>query len=934
MTSKTTAPSASVLIVDDDAAARELVATQLRREGFETREAASGEAALGLIAAEAIGLVILDMRMPGISGTDVILALRQQPDTATVPILVLTGKGDEYSLASSLGVGADDYLTKPIRLDELVARVRARLRGVRVAAEQALHESEERYRALVEQSADGVLVSDQTGRYVVANPAICRMLGYSRDELLSIYSPSLSADDDPLSPDDMNVRLAETAAGAGLLVERRYRRRDGTSLPAEVSFSQLPDGRVQRNIRDITARLAAEAALRESERTLAEAQRIAHVGSWDWDLASDRARRSNETIRIFGVERGGLAGTTEAFLDFVHPDDRARVQASERAAISQGAPHDLDYRIIRPDGEVRLIHEEGEVIRDESGTPVRMVGTLQDITERRAAEAERTRLVSAVEQTADAIWMNDMDGTITYVNPAFTRAYGYEPAEIVGQYAGILDGGDQDPAFFAKIWDSVRGGRTWTGTIINRRKDGTPIEVESVISVIREADGRLAGYIQADRDVTHERDLERALERDARERDAIETALARIDPTGSAEEIAAAACTVINELPGVDSTMAVALDQVEGTVLAAVGQLTTTVAPGTRVAASRVEYLCERGSRGPWLEEWRPGPGAGAWTDAITATGLLATAYAPLRSPRGVVGVVGIASHDPETARSLIEHMPALAAFVSILGALLVPKLEERRREAEGRSVIQAVLDGSAFAPFFQPIVDLHSGSVVGYEALSRFADGVPPDLRFAAAARTGLGIELEMATLRAALAAAVVLPPGAHLSLNASPELIISGALRALVTGVARGLVLEITEHVAINDYTALRAELAVLGPSVRLAVDDAGAGYASFRHILELAPDLVKLDIGLIRRIDGDPARQALLAGMAYFAVKRKIRLVAEGIETSGELEVLRSLAIPYGQGYLLGRPQDGRGSGPWPTAVTLATRPAKARRSRARR
>ncbi|HEY4944884.1 MAG TPA: PAS domain S-box protein [Candidatus Limnocylindrales bacterium] len=920
---------APILVVDDDTATRELVATHLRREGFDVREAASGEAALELMAGQKIGLVILDMGMPGMSGLDVIRALREQPKTATLPIMVLTGMGDEYPLVTSLGIGADDYLPKPIRLDEIAARVRARLRNQDVAAEQALRASDDLYRALVEQSADGVLVSDQTGRYVEANPAICRMLGYSHDELLATFTPSLSADDDRLTPDDMDVRLAETVAGAGLLVERRYRRKDGTSLPAEVSFSQLPDGRLQRNIRDITERLAAEVALRESERTLAEAQRIAHVGSWDWDLASDTARRSDETNRIFGVERGGLAGATEAFLAVVHPEDRARVRASERAAISQGAPHDLDYRIIRPDGEVRLIHEEGEVIRDGSGSPVRMVGTVQDITARRGAEAERARLVSAVEQTADAIWMNDMAGTITYVNPAFTRAYGYESGEAVGQHAGILDSGSHEPAFFAAIWDSVRAGQTWTGTIVNRRKDGTPIDVESVISAIHDADGQLTGYIQADRDVTHERELERTLVRNARERDAIETALARIDPAASAEEIAAEACVVINGLPGVDSTMAVALDQVEGAVLAVAGQLATTFAPGTRaVAASRAAYLRERGSSGPWYEKWRPGPDTGAWTEAITATGLLATAYAPLRSPRGVVGVVGIASHDPATAHSLVEHMPALTAFVSILGALLVPKLEERRHEAEGRSVIQAVLDTSAFAPFFQPIVDIYTGAVVGYEALSRFTDGVPPDLRFAAAAKAGLGIELEMATLRGAIAAAAVLPPDAHLSLNASPALITSGALRALFAGVARPLVLEITEHIGIDDYAALRSELAVLGPTVRLAVDDAGAGYASFRHILELAPSFVKLDIGLIRGINTDPARQALLAGMAYFAVKRRIRLVAEGIETSEELRTLRSLAIPYGQGYLLGRPQDGRGSGPWPNVVALGTRSKKGR------
>jgi len=122
------------------------------------------------------------------------------------------------------------------------------------------------------------------------------------------------------------------------------------------------------------------------------------------------------------------------------------------------------------------------------------------------------------------------------------------------------------------------------------------------------------------------------------------------------------------------------------------------------------------------------------------------------------------------------------------------------------------------------------------------------------------------------------------------------------------------------IDDYPALRHELAALGPTVRLAVDDAGAGYASLRHILELAPDFVKLDIGLIRGIDADPARQALIAGMGYFAVKRRLRLIAEGIETAAELKALRALAVGYGQGYLLGRPQDGRGPGPWPTKIAL--------------
>ena len=116
------------------------------------------------------------------------------------------------------------------------------------------------------------------------------------------------------------------------------------------------------------------------------------------------------------------------------------------------------------------------------------------------------------------------------------------------------------------------------------------------------------------------------------------------------------------------------------------------------------------------------------------------------------------------------------------------------------------------------------------------------------------------------------------------------------------------------------LRASLKALGRGVRLAVDDAGAGYASLRHILELKPDFVKIDLGLVRRINGDPARQALIAGIGYFAVKSKVRLIAEGIETAAELETLQGLGVSHGQGYLFSRPQDGRGPGPWPSTISL--------------
>ncbi len=663
-----------------------------------------------------------------------------------------------------------------------------------------------------------------------------------------------------------------------------------------------------------------EEDLRQSERNLAEAQRIAHIGSWEMDFATNGTRRSEEVDRTLGVEPGAFDGSYEAFLAFVHPDDRPLVAKANRAASADGTPYDLTHRIVRPDGTVRIVHDLGEVVRNETGTPVGIIGTIQDITERATAEAERNRLLSAIEQAADPIWTTDLDGTITYVNPSFARLYGYRADELLGQNPRVLKSHRHDPAFFADLWATIGSGRTWSGSFINRRRDGTLSEVESVISPIRNATGRLTGYIQTDRDVTRERELETALERNARERQTIEAALERIDPAGTLEEIAGAACAEILRLEGIDSAWVIGLGADHGRILAAAGRIGLVLAAGTPLPDTRARYLRERASGGPWAEAWRTQPEDGAYDELLSTTGLHTAVYAPLKSPHGVVGVIAFAAHDPANAERIIERLPALATFGAIVGALVSSGLETRHRDDTARGSVQAILDAGAFAPFFQPIVDLHDGAVVGFEALSRFADGTQPDIVFGLAAQSGLGIDLETATLAAAVAAAVVLPPEAYLSLNVSPELVHAGPLGPLLAGTTRPIVLEITEHVVIDDYAALRSELVALGPRFGLAVDDAGAGYASFRHILELAPATVKLDIGLIRGIDGDPARQALLAGMAYFAMKRKLGLVAEGIETVEELETLRRLAIHFGQGYLLGRPQDGRDPGPWPTKVAV--------------
>jgi EAL domain-containing protein (putative c-di-GMP-specific phosphodiesterase class I) len=251
--------------------------------------------------------------------------------------------------------------------------------------------------------------------------------------------------------------------------------------------------------------------------------------------------------------------------------------------------------------------------------------------------------------------------------------------------------------------------------------------------------------------------------------------------------------------------------------------------------------------------------------------------------------------------------MAAAIDYASILTAVAGSALADRRETVEMRSKLRRDLAARAFYPVFQPIVVLETRQVVGFEALTRFADGTAPDVRFAEAAALGLGNEFELAAIEAALVEAPKLPYGMFLSLNVSPAVAMSAGkrLRRHLDGSARSIVLELTEHVPIDDYSPLRNAIAALG-DVEIAVDDAGAGYASLRHILELRPAFAKLDISLVRGIDGDELRQAMAAGFQYYALRTGCQLVAEGVETEEEASALEVLGIDLGQGYLFGRPE----------------------------
>lgn len=413
------------------------------------------------------------------------------------------------------------------------------------------------------------------------------------------------------------------------------------------------------------------------------------------------------------------------------------------------------------------------------------------------------------------------------------------------------------------------------------------------------------------------------------ERTALAGALGAMRAGETPEATAAAIATALLELHGFAGVGVLAFTASGDVVrLAACDRDGRPVAPAGSLPEGRAADLRDRASHGPWIEDWRPGPDDpyaedGAEHDARVL------AYAPIRTGESLVGFLvanAVSGDDLDVA----ERLPALVGCAALASALLGPQLRSRNADVLDGARTRAIIAERAFLPVFQPIVELTSGVVVGYEALTRFVAGSPPDRVFGEASRAGLALELEAATLGSILEASAALPTSAWLNLNVSPEFVLAGEpLASIIARWGGQLVLELTEHVAISDYAALRAALHRLGPLIRLAVDDAGAGFASLRHILELRPDYVKLDRSIVHGVHRDPARQALVAGMVHFAAKTGMVLVAEGVETDAEARRLSGLGVLLAQGYRFGRPTlAGRSPTSVPTSETVEPPTARSR------
>jgi PAS domain S-box-containing protein len=243
--------------------------------------------------------------------------------------------------------------------------------------EEELKRSELRYRTLIEQASDAIIITGEDGQLIEVNSSFCKMVGYAENELIGVNIATL-IDSGHLKTDPLRFDLL--LQGEALFRERLMKKRDGTVFQIEEHVKMLSDNRILAIVRDITERKKVEERLRVNENQLAEAQELAHIGSWTWDLQAESVTWSDELYRIFGLQPQEKEISLWS-LDFIHPDDRDIVMRTVQNSIRTGESYDFHYRLIRPDGEKRIVYSCGRIITDAKGVAVKVLGTTQDVTE-------------------------------------------------------------------------------------------------------------------------------------------------------------------------------------------------------------------------------------------------------------------------------------------------------------------------------------------------------------------------------------------------------------------------------------------------------------------------------------------------------------------------------------------------------------------------
>ncbi|MEA2230903.1 MAG: hypothetical protein QOD83_719 [Solirubrobacteraceae bacterium] len=784
--------------------------------------------------------------------------------------------------------------------------------------------------ALVEFAEDPIIGIALDGVITDWNPAAERLYGYSATEALGASITMLVPPERRGGPGFLDSLRAEQVIRQ---VQTQRMAKDGRRIDVSISMSLIrdKDGAIvgaAAFTRDISAGIHAEERLRRSEARLAEAQRVAMVGSWEWEIASDTIEWSDELCRIFGIEHG-VHHSFETFMESVHPDDRAHVQSLVQEAFQCGKPFSFEHRLIRSDGVERAMLARGEVALGSDGKPARMLGTGQDITERKETEAaleaterhlernlrQQTAVAQLGRQALEGEDLRDLvDDAVVLLHDVLDRDVG---ATILPAADGRrIDVGTRhdDATRIAIGADEAPFGELHVARCPTLRPDEL-LYLEVSANVLADAITRLRAEQETRHRALH--DPLTSLPNRALFADRLTVALLQSDRRG----MVAVLFLDLDHFKLInDSRGHRAGDELLQRLAA---RLTTVMRPGDTLARFGGDEFCivcsgltsnDEAVRiaQRLLEELSLPFSLTTGEHFVSASIGISLADGPRRSAEDLIREADAAMY-----RAKDEGRGRFEIFDEVMRANATHRLwldNDLRRALEE--------DGDELVAHYQPIVSMPDGAVVGVEALVRWEHPergmLAPQEFISVAEDSGAIVALGDHMLRVACRQAaewIEAIDGAPfwVSVNLAPRQVAHPGLGDRVvaileeTGLDPGrLHLEITESALLEESElTIRNLLDLTAIGVRLVLDDFGTGYSSLAYLRRFPIAAIKIDRHFISGLDSNPDDTTIVEAILRMAAGLRMDVVAEGVETAGQAAILQEMGCRIGQGYLWSKP-----------------------------
>ncbi len=663
------------------------------------------------------------------------------------------------------------------------------------------------------------------------------------------------------------------------------------------------------------------AELRRTRDRLVEAQRVARIGSWEWDIPANKVTWSDELYRIFGLEPGEVDPSYKNYLEHVHVDDREAVNARNRKAFADHQPFDDVKRGLQPDGSVFLVRTHGEVVVGDDGRPLRMLGVCQDVTVEVEAERAQAELAAIFASSDDAIIASTPAGKITSWSPGATKLYGYQSGEALGRQVAIVIPRDCAAAHEQAAARVIAGETVEHFETSHRAKDGSRIEVSLGISPVLDADGSLVAISTIARDIADRKRFEAQLKH-----------LADHDPlTGLPnrrrfEDELDKRVAEVRRYGGGGAVLMLDLDNFKY-VNDALGHragddLLRGVAALLRMRVRESDMLSRLG--GDEFAVFLPRADEAAASEVATdlLAGLREHVIPMDGRPIGVTASIGIAcvTEDTVSAEELLAAADRAMYGAKDTGRDRAITVEAAERENRGETRlgwehrIRDALERKLFVAHAQPIMDLGSGRICQHELLLRMTDGdklIPPGAFLGVAERLGLIHSVDQWVVGEAMRL-LGEHPGLKLEVNLSGLSLDDPQLMTLIRdGITERaidpsrLIFEITETAAIgNTEVAWRFATALHGLGCSFALDDFGAGFGSFYYLKHLPVEYLKIDGDFVSspRTRTD---ELVIDSIVHIAQGLGKRTIAEHVEDEATLAALRAGGVDFAQGFHIGHP-----------------------------